>query len=243
MSKAKEKYEPNAVELFRTSDTAVLSTISKSSQDYPFGSFTTFASNINRELIIYASDLAEHTKNICTDSRACATIFSLSTEDDKQASSRLSLIGDFSKIKESELETYANRFIKFLPKSASYAQMHGFNFYKLSIIKARWIGGFGEIAWLDTSNWTREVPKWGKNEKEMINHMNEDHQNVIASALNQKFAIQDEKSKILAMCIDGYYVNANNILYFIPFKVPCFSEKSIRAELVRQAHQNRPFEI
>ena len=77
--------------------------------------------------------------------------------------------------------------------------MHGFNFYKLSIIKARWIGGFGEIAWLDTSNWTREVPKWGKNEKEMINHMNEDHQNVIASALNQKFAIQDEKSKILAI--------------------------------------------
>ena len=52
MSKAKEKYEPSAVELFRTSDTAVLSTISKSSQDYPFGSFTTFASNINRELII-----------------------------------------------------------------------------------------------------------------------------------------------------------------------------------------------
>ena len=56
---------------------------------------------MNRELIIYASDLAENTKNIWKDSRACATIFSLSTEDDKQASSRLSVIGDFSKIKES----------------------------------------------------------------------------------------------------------------------------------------------
>ena len=66
--------------------------------------------NFSWELLsIYSVDIkpnvgGEHVqayfKNIWKDSRACATIFSLSTEDDKQASSRLSLIGDFSKIKE-----------------------------------------------------------------------------------------------------------------------------------------------
>ena len=59
-----QKYEFNATQLFRESDTAVLSTISESSESYPFGSFTTYSSNINRELIIYASDLAEHTLSL-----------------------------------------------------------------------------------------------------------------------------------------------------------------------------------
>ena len=134
-----QKYEFNATQLFRESDTAVLSTISESSDSYPFGSFTTYSSNINRELIIYASDLAEHTKNILSDTRSCVTIFSLASGGDKQASSRLSLIGDFSKVEANDHDKYANRFVKFLPKSAAYSLMHGFNFYKLSIIKARWI--------------------------------------------------------------------------------------------------------
>ena len=75
MNSSKAQYELDAVNLFRSSDTAVLSTLSKSSDNYPFGSFVTFASNGNRELIVYASDIAEHTKNVLNDSRACATIF------------------------------------------------------------------------------------------------------------------------------------------------------------------------
>ena len=80
MINKKAQYEINAVRLFRSSDTAVLSTISKSSDSYPFGSFVTFSSSTHRELVIYASDIAEHTKNILHDPRACATIFSTATD-------------------------------------------------------------------------------------------------------------------------------------------------------------------
>ena len=86
-----QKYEFNATQLFRESDTAVFYR-----KNIHLG-VSQHISNINRELIIYASDLAEHTKNILSDTRSCVTIFSLASGGDKQASSRLSLIGDFLK--------------------------------------------------------------------------------------------------------------------------------------------------
>ena len=42
--------------------------------------------------------------------------------------------------------------------------MHDFNFYKLKVSKVRWIGGFGDIAWLNEKHWVDEKPKWIKNE-------------------------------------------------------------------------------
>ena len=57
-------YEANAVNLFRTSSAAILSTVSKKHDGYPFGSFITYVSSRNRNIFLYASDIAEHTKNL-----------------------------------------------------------------------------------------------------------------------------------------------------------------------------------
>ena len=243
MSITKTEYEQAAVGLLRSSDTAVLSTISRSSDNYPFGSFITFASNTNRELLVYASDIAEHIKNILSDSRACATIFSVTTQGDKQTSARLSLIGDLVRVRADDTKNCEARFIKFLPESKEYSRMHGFNFYRLEIKKARWIGGFGQIGWLETSDWSTKAPAWEKNEAAMIEHMNGDHQNVICSALNAKFGIVDHDAEMLALCSDGYYISSGSGHYFIAFDQPCYSEGSVRAALVTQARAYRSFEL
>ena len=47
--------------------------------------------------------------------------------------------------------------------------MHDFNFYKLKVSKVRWIGGFGDIAWLNEKHWGDEKPKWIKNYTYLIN--------------------------------------------------------------------------
>lgn len=243
MNSSKAQYELDAVNLFRSSDTAVLSTLSKSSDSYPFGSFVTFASNGNRELIVYASDIAEHTKNVLNDSRACATIFSAAHKGDKQTSARLSLMGDLTRVDDNQARSYQTRFLKFLPESEGYSRMHGFNFYKLATIKARWIGGFGQIGWLDTTHWTAATPPWQKNESPMIEHMNDDHRNVLCSTLNAKFNIADPKAEMLALCTDGYYIMSAGNRYFIAFDEPCYSESAIRAALVQQANAYRSFEL
>ena len=64
MKEKLREYESEAIQLLRSSKEAVLSTISEKFKGYPFGSFVTFISGQDRSIIIYASDIAQHTINL-----------------------------------------------------------------------------------------------------------------------------------------------------------------------------------
>ena len=235
------EYEKLAINLMRNCREGVLSTVSKKYEGYPFGSFVTFISGADRSLIFYASDIAQHTINLKNNSKACITLFNLS-EGDKQDSARLSLIGDVQKI-DKDVEEISRQFIEFFPESSQYSNMHDFSFYKLNISQVRWIGGFGKIAWLSSTNWNPIRPKWLKKEHSMIEHMNEDHSNSIVSALNAKLGIKDKHARMLRLTMDGYYVSSKNKIYFLDFNLPCFTVKQYRDKLVEQAKEYRNFEL
>ena len=239
----KKKYELEAVNLYRSTNAAILSTMSKKYEGYPFGSFITYVSDKNRTLLMYTSDIAQHTKNLKTNSKACVTLFKLDTEYDKQNSSRLTLMGDLKDVPVDDLDECQERFIKFLPESKKYSSMHDFKFYKLEISRIRWIGGFGDIAWLNPKNWQDDLPRWAKNEKMMIDHMNDDHANVLQSALHAQHGIKDKNVSMIALTIDGYYVNSKENLYFISFDAPVFKPIDYRKVLVKQAKDYRSFEL
>ena len=235
------EYEKLAINLMRNCREGVLSTVSKKYEGYPFGSFVTFISGADRSIIFYASDIAQHTINLKNNSKACITLFNLS-EGDKQDSARLSLLGDVKKIDE-DIDEISRQFIEFFPESSQYSNMHDFNFYKLNISQVRWIGGFGKIAWLSSTNWNPTKPKWLKQENSMVKHMNEDHSNSIVSTLNAKLGIKDKRAKMLRLTMDGYYVSSKNKIYFVDFNLPCFTVKQYRDKLVEQAKEYRDFEL
>jgi len=235
------EYERLAINLMRNCREGVLSTVSKKYEGYPFGSFVTFISGADRSIIFYASDIAQHTINLKNNSKACITLFNLS-EGDKQDSARLSLLGDVKKIDE-DTDEISRQFIEFFPESSQYSNMHDFNFYKLNISQVRWIGGFGKIAWLSSTNWNPTKPKWLKQENSMVKHMNEDHSNSIVSTLNAKLGIKDKRAKMLRLTMDGYYVSSKNKIYFVDFNLPCFTVKQYRDKLVEQAKEYRDFEL
>ena len=237
------QYEKEAVKLYRTANTAILSTLSKKFGDYPFGSFVTFVSNTDRTVLLYTSDLAEHTKNLKSNPKACLTLNRPGDSMDKQDSPRLTLIGDLSAIEKTEKNTCADRFFKFLPESKKYANMHDFNFYKLNIHRVRWIGGFGKIAWLNPEYWKYVEPKWKKGEQAIIDHMNEDHLNSICSTLSAQHDIEDKNAKMLSLNMDGYYVKSDKKIYFIEFDHPCLTMQEYKKMLVKQANDYREFEL
>ena len=235
------EYEKLAINLMRNCREGVLSTVSKKYEGYPFGSFVTFISGADRSIIFYASDIAQHTINLKNNPKACITLFNLS-EGDKQDSARLSLLGDVKKI-DKDVEEISRQFMEFFPESSQYSNMHDFSFYKLNISQVRWIGGFGKIAWLSSTNWNPIRPKWLKKEHSMIEHMNEDHSNSIVSALNAKLGIKDKHARMLRLTMDGYYVSSKNKIYFLDFNLPCFTVKQYRDKLVEQAKEYRDFEL
>ena len=242
MNEKLKNYEISAVNLLRSSSSGILSTLSKSFKGYPFGSYVTFITGPDRSIYIYASTLAQHTKNLFQDSRACITLSKEKKDDDKQNSQRLTLMGDLKPINKSEKELVKARFHKFLPDSKKYSALHDFDFYKLSHSKIRWIGGFGEIAWLKIKDWKPAKPAWINNEEGMITHMNQDHSNVIFSALQAQHQRRDKKAKMIALCIDGYFIKSRGKIFFISFDGICMNAKSYREMLIFQANQYRKFE-
>ena len=238
-----KQYEKEAVSLLRNASEGVLSTISVRNEGYPFGSFVTFVSDLDRSILIYASNIAQHTINLKENSKSCLTLFKIDDDFDKQNSSRMTLIGDLKTLPNEETESVKRRFEKFLPESKKYAAMHDFNFYRLHINQVRWIGGFGKIAWLNPENWEQYKPKWFKNEASIIEHMNSDHANAIASALNAQYGLKDEKAKMFSLSIDGYYIRSNNEIYFISFKKICSNAKEYKDMLVKQSNDYRKYEL
>ena len=231
-----KKYESDAVKLMRANNVAVLSTLSKKYNNFPFGSFITYVTGQDRSIYIYASDIAEHTKNIIKNSKSCLTIFKLKVNQDKQNSSRLSIMGDFKKIRnEKDIENCKDRFFKFLPDSKTYSSMHDFNFYKMKPDKMRWIGGFGEIAWLKDKFWMSDNPDWSNEEISIVSHVNNDHKDVIIATLKGVHNIYDKNVEVLSLSIDGYYLKTNNEILYIPFDYPCNNTKQVRDEFINHA--------
>jgi|TARA_B110000196_G_scaffold319748_1_gene338767 hypothetical protein len=236
-------YDADAAFLFRSENTGTLSTISKQYNGYPFGSFVTYLSGNSRAIFLYVSDIAEHTKNFLHNSKASLTITKLDTTSDQQNSERLTLMGNITKLTNQTAQQCEARFFKFFPESRKYESMHDFNFYRFDITEARWIGGFGQIAWLDSTKWKTNEPAWAKDEANIIDHMNDDHTNVIYSTLHGEYGVRDKNSRMIAITIDGYYIKSKQRLYFIRFDKPCQTAKEIRDTLISHAHSYRKYEI
>ena len=81
-----------------------MSTISKKFDGFPFGSYVTYVSGRNRDIYLYASDIAEHTKNLKNNPKACITVSRSKDEEDKQNSARLTIMGKLIEVAEEKIE-------------------------------------------------------------------------------------------------------------------------------------------
>ena len=228
----KEDYNYNAINIYRSQNQGILSTFSHSKENYPFGSFVTFISGLDRTTYLYLSDIAEHTKNLKYNPKACITLSNVSTIRDKQDSERLSIIGDLKKLN-TDLKYYKNRFESFFPESKKYSDFHSFNLYRLEIKHLRWIGGFGKIAWLNVKLWDRIDPKWKKDESKIIEHMNDDHNDVILQSLYFFHNIDDNAAKMLYLTLDGYYIESKYGIFFIQFDEICLTTNDYKEQLIK----------
>ena len=122
------------------------------------------------------SDIAQHTRNIKRDGRVSLTVFERRA-DDPQAAGRLTWIGDAEPVGAGEAGL-RDRYLRYFPSSASYFEMHDFSFYRIRLKRARFIGGFGQIFWIDADSMRLENP-FRESEGGIVEHMNEDHRKAL----------------------------------------------------------------
>ncbi|OAM52670.1 pyridoxamine 5'-phosphate oxidase [Methylovorus sp. MM2] len=219
----------------------VLSTVSAKHAGYPFGSVTPFVVDHTGQPIMLISTLAEHTKNIQTNSKVSLLVFS--GADDLQANARLTLIGNAHVIVDADAALKA-RYLRYLPQAASYFEMHDFSFYRIHIEHARYIGGFGKISWIAKSDLLPPENYFALQEDGIVEHMNTDHQDSLIAYAKHFKQISAAKAEMLGIDCFGFDVKATtdgadtHYLRF-DFETPATDANSARKALVSMAHASR----
>ncbi len=129
----------------------VLSTLSVKHDGWPFGSATPYAISVSGNPIILVSSLAEHTKNMMHDPRVSLFIQDTTTNANPQSIARATLLGIVEAVNENESEDAAHRYLSRFPEAAQNFQLGGFSLLTIAVKQVRYIGGFGEMFWVNTN--------------------------------------------------------------------------------------------
>lgn len=162
----------------------------------PYCTFVMVAFDYDCSPIILLSDLSEHTKNI-NKNKTVSIMFceeqplsdyfpkfqkkiklnSVISYEDPMSRPRVTVIGDLEKTNH---ENQRRRFISRHPESKLYSSFADMNVYKLNIKSAHLTGGFAKVKWFEKCELTTNIiDKFPENEFQILEHMNEHHQESI----------------------------------------------------------------
>jgi heme iron utilization protein len=135
--------------LLENERSGVLATLSVRRDGWPFASVAPYALTIAGEPVLLLSSLAEHTRNLLADGRASLLVQDHARLEDPQAAARITILGQIEVIHEPELASAQERYLGRHPQAAEYLSMGNFRLYVLRVREARFIGGFGDMGWID----------------------------------------------------------------------------------------------
>ena len=175
----------------------ILSTASISRPGYPLGSIVPYDVDNQGRLIILVADISEHYKNLNSDNKASVLVIDQFGMHDPQAFARAALLADFTGVPADELEEVAWSYKSRFPEAAERERQHGFFYMRGVPTSVRWIGGFGEIGWVDGFKYSDVQPDplayigW-----EIIQHMNRDHENALLTYIDAYTDLSAKNSKV-----------------------------------------------
>lgn len=212
--------------LLRAHRYGALSTLSKKFEGHPFGSITPYLVDHDGSLLILISTLAEHTKNIQHDPRV-----SLITHNQEnshiQTQGRVTVMG--SAILENDRTGASLRYLKYFPEAASYFSMHDFSFYRIVPQNIRYIGGFGNIHWVQAENYRVENYPLIAQEHDLLAEMNSKHESVI----RRHTAQDDLKAELIGIDCDGFDIRVGERIMRIESDVPILDAQQARLALTQ----------
>jgi putative heme iron utilization protein len=210
----------------------VLSTHSMDVPGYPFGSIVPFTLNYESEPTILISDIAQHTRNIRHNNKVSLTVFERCA-DDPQAVGRLTWIGDAEAVHASDLET-RRRYLRYFPAAESYFETHDFSLYCIHLRRARFIGGFGEIYWIEPGEMLVKNP-FRETEPGIIEHMNRDHRQALFHYCKVLKGAEVDGVTMTGIDREGFDLLADRRKLRIDFDAPIHTTEEARAALVKLA--------
>ena len=135
-----------------------MATFSTSYKGTPFGSLTPFIMDKKGNPVLFLSDLAQHTENITKNPR-CSIMVHRIDKSDIFNSPRITLAGKAVKVSDKERDEIKKIYLKRHPEAEDFIDFGDFNFYRIELDAIQYIGGFGDINWVDVADYRKDYPK------------------------------------------------------------------------------------
>ena len=203
--------EPTFAERARTlvylSRMGSLSTLSRKQPGFPFGSVMPYGLDEHGRPIFLISTMAMHTQNMLADPRASLLVTQEDAGGDPLGASRVTLVGNVLPVPNTELAEARKLYLERHANSQYWVDFEDFSFYRMNVVDAYYVGGFGVMGWVSDSEYDRSRPDpLADSMAEVIQHMNADHKDALVS-LARKFArIESSDATMTAVDRLGFHV-------------------------------------
>lgn len=138
------------IQLLHSASHVCLATQSTQLEGFPYATALPFVLDAQQRPLILISTLAEHTRNLMQDGRVSLLLNDSSGAQLLQGA-RMTLLGQMTQV-EVEQAVQA-RYLRYLPDAARYLALGDFRFFRLQHHRTRYIGGFGQMGWVEADAW------------------------------------------------------------------------------------------
>ncbi|MDV7338405.1 DUF2470 domain-containing protein [Terasakiella sp. A23] len=203
----------------RACQSGALATMDREAQT-PYVSFCAFATDAFGQPIFLFSDLADHTQNIAIDDGVSFLCEQASHLSNPQAGPRVTLVGRVEKITDDEICTL---FLQQHPSAKMYAAFGDFNFYRLNVEKAHYVGGFGRAIWVEREIYMGDSAaslNFFKLQGELITHLNADFPDLARICATKLLKQRGKNWQLLRIDADGMVLKLASKTLRYPFENP-----------------------
>ncbi len=209
-------------------------TLASSAAGQPFASLVTHACAPDLSLLLFLSDLSEHTRHLRADPRCSLLVCGSATEANPQTAPRATITGLAETPDDPALKA---RYLAVHPYAGLYAGFADFNIWRIKPLNALYVGGFARAVRLRSADLTPDpeaVAAIAAAEAGIVAHCNADHPAALAA-----IARQPGDWRMVGADVDGCDLACGDRAIRIPWSAPVASPTGIRTELVRLAREAR----
>jgi putative heme iron utilization protein len=184
-----------------------LSTLSRKQPGFPFGSVMPYSLDEHGRPIFLISTMAMHIQNLKAEPRASLLVTQANAEGDPLGASRVTLLGNVLTVAESELAQTRKLYLERYENSKYWVDFEDFSFYRMEVVDAYYVGGFGVMGWVAATEYGVAQPDpLADAMAGIIEHMNADHKDSLI-LLARKFAgIDAEEATMTSVDRLGFHL-------------------------------------
>lgn len=187
--------------------TGYLSTLSKHQPGFPFGSVMPFALTALGDPLFLISKMAMHTQNLDRDPRTSLLVTDPSVLSNPLGSARVTLVGSASPVPEEELGSTREIYLASHESARYWVDYADFGFYRLTVESLYFVGGFGEMGWVEVEDFRRARPDpLADAEQGIVAHMNDDHADALALLAAKFGGIEAESAVMTSLDRLGFHL-------------------------------------